>query len=292
MFFLRLTLATALAILATSDASAQLFRFRQRAQRAPQQVPQTPSRFNPSTYQYNQLPQPQTNVPSTRYAVQPQATNLRQVAGAKEAAANSKANTQPNAQRVVMLTLRDPRTGRLFQRPYLVNDPQPAATAKTQQPKVATLPMKPIEEDPQSSDSLVAVETPVEAPRSVALTTFESPVLDPVEPETKEEFSIFDEPSDATPADSNFAPELGTPEPASTAVVPDASLESTQASTPAASTVEPVLAPRSTEPTLELELELDEPASVVPNARTQTLPFDSAGELDLDIEFAPLNSPN
>ena len=337
MFFLRLAFAITLAILATSDANAQLFRFRQRALRTqqPQQIPQTPSRFNPNTYQYTQVPRPQTNVPSTRYTAQlqtnvprsatqpqiaaqytqvprpqtnvpstryiaqPQANVTRSVPQpqiAAQTAAPVQVNpAQASNQRVVMLTLRDPNTGRLFQRPYLMTTPQSAVqqpvlqapTAATQ-PQVATLPMKRVDNN-QATSSVVVQPPSNTSPRSVAQTTFESPILDPVTPEAKEEFSILDGPTQSPILESKAAPELQASVPTAEVVITSPSLDEpkpTQAVAAEPTLVDPVVA----EP--KLELKLDDSSSVDPGARTRALPLDSAGELDLDIEFAPLNSQN
>lgn len=313
MFFLRLMLVTALALLATADADAQLFRFRQRAQRAPQQipqqVPQTQSRFNANTYQYTRPPQPQTNVPSTRYVVRPQVANVQprvtnyyqqpQVARTNvvpvQPTTPIQATPQASGQRVVMLTLRDPRTGQLFQRPYLVNTPQPVAATTSQPAQVATLPLTPINNSDQSTDPALVVEPPADASRSVAQTSFESPDLDPVEPApaAKKEFSIFEEASKPAAPESNDAPKLESSEPELELDVDEPELTQAVATEPTPVKKE-VAEPTPSEPApqLELELELDESPSVDPGARTRALPFDSAGELDLDIEFAPLNSTN
>ena len=112
----------------------------------------------------------------------------------------ARVQSQPNG-RVVMMTFRDPRTGQLFQRPYLVPNTQPAAT----QPGLA-------QQQPTSAVArsyvtpTAAASIPVTAtPSTLAQTSFESPVLDPVEPQAAQEFSVFnqEEPTaDATTGDS------------------------------------------------------------------------------------------
>jgi len=333
MFVLRTTLLLAIVATFGPSVEAQLFRFRRPPQPPPQQAPanfnaatyqytqvQVPVTNVPSQrYVQQQLPQcnqrvvyvPVTQLQQAQRAAvarqfqdqQAQTQQQQQMRSVVQqqvrtvprvAAMQQRTNVaQPSSQQVVMLSVRDPYSGRVVRRPFVITRRtqlvpqynQPLVTAVPGNQGPLSPPLTAALASPQQVLSAATpddVKTPViEPPTSekVATTSFESPVE-----ESKGSYSVLDdegseikpestETKEAKPSlDSDFRSELEA-DLDSTTDLPDLSIE------PAASPAQPVAAPEIP------ELDLAEPEVVEPGG----LKFEET-EVDFDLDLPPLGS--
>jgi len=221
MFVIRISLVLIVASMFAEPSEAQLFRFRANPIYDAQQYAQRygyPSGYDARNYQYNQV-QPRANyVPSQRYGTQPQTptcgcaqTQNRTAlvpANSPYAIEQQRLQAQQRLQpqqrlaqqsRVVVATYRDPNSGRLFQRRYLVQQPTAQQNAFAQQQFRQPTNLGDAATH-QSPNQLLSVVNPigVSAPKldtpsdsgTVATTSFDSPILEPT-PTPSDEFSVL-----------------------------------------------------------------------------------------------------
>lgn len=215
MFVLRITFVFVAASMFAGSAEAQLFRFRSNPNYNTQQYYSQgrygyQSGYDARNYQYTQV-QPRANyVPSQRYGVEPQtpacgcAQTQNHASLVPATTRSSLPQQQPQQsqqqlvqQQNVVVTYRDPNTGRLFQRRFLVRQPM-AQNAIAQQPARRPDSNTAPTAVPPSPNSVLSVANPiaVTAPKldppsndgPVATTSFDSPVL---EKAPSDEFSVL-----------------------------------------------------------------------------------------------------
>jgi len=223
MFVLRLTFALFVISLFADSSEAQLFRLRRNINPSQQYNAQqfaSPSNYGANNYRYTQV-QPTANyIPSQRYGTPNSRCNQSQSAlvpvNPRFAQIQPRNFQSPSGinnsevAKLVVVTYRDPYTGRYFQRQQLVRQVQPAVSQPaTSQPAMSqpstklavAQPANPesenVTEEALSVANPIAVVSPTtdgsESNDQIATTSFESPV---------EEFSVLSNRADESSADA------------------------------------------------------------------------------------------
>ncbi|QEG22499.1 hypothetical protein [Mariniblastus fucicola] len=225
MFAFRIFIVLVFASAVTPSVEAQLFRFRANANYDARGYakPQYgyPSGYDADAYRYTQVQPRATYVPSQRYAMQAQTppcyrnqngTTYAQQAAQQQQQQNQQrtASANPNQAasqtQVVVVTYRDPYSGRLYQRQYRV--PQPQAPANREDSTSLAANKADNDKDapttPISTANQIGVSTPGESlllnAGKVATTSFESPAS---ADESGVEYSILSTPDSGS--ESNAA---------------------------------------------------------------------------------------
>ena len=214
MFVLRTIFIFVIASMFANTAEAQLFRFRQNSNYEALQNSQRygyQSAYNARNYQYTQVQPRASYVPSQRFATQTQTipqTTACHCAQQQQFTQQLPNQTRPvrvpiQQNKLVVVTYRDPSTGRLFQRQHLVQQPiaqQPAvqpSIAASQQSEALSV-ANPIATTTQQLPQL----DPPSGNNTVATTSFNVPVLE--EPAgTSDEFSILNTEADVNMSDKS-----------------------------------------------------------------------------------------
>ena len=203
-------------------------------------------------------------------------------------------NSQQSTSQVVLLTVRDARTGRLYKRPYVISSPLQQPTNQSQLAGLAAsqyqpAPAQTLQTAPVVAGSASPILNPPSTEPTVATTSFESPIDD-----SSDKFSVLDsddaetsvstEPELILLDDSNMDSEETTPE------LPLSTLEPTEPEVAAPALSDPdANQTEVNEPAKSFKEELTEVGSTVPEiAEPETsepggLEFDTDSDFDLDL---------